>query len=127
MGEGRGGGGVWDPKVCVPKMARSDFPDCKFRFFPRWSLWSGEGGGGAPPPPVTLGWGMGSRGVGGEHRCHGWAVSSVWVRDSPPPPPLPALRAHLLTVAKNYIPIQAGGWGFAVHPARPPPPHGGRS
>ena len=31
---------------------------------------------------------------------HGWAVSSVWVRDSPPPPPpapLPALRAHLVT------------------------------
>ena len=27
---------------------------------------------------------------------HGWAVSSVWVRD-PPPPPLPALRAHLVT------------------------------
>ena len=27
---------------------------------------------------------------------HGWAVSSVWVRDSSPPP-LPALRAHLVT------------------------------
>ena len=40
-----GGGGVWDPKVCVPKMARPDFPDCKFRFFPRLSLCSGGGGG----------------------------------------------------------------------------------
>ena len=30
-----GGGGVWDPKVCVPKMARSDLPNCKLRFFPR--------------------------------------------------------------------------------------------
>ena len=28
---------------------------------------------------------------------HGWAVSSVQVRDSPPPPPLRALRAHLVT------------------------------
>ena len=41
-----GGGGVWDPKFCVPKMAHSDFPDCKFRFFPRWSLWSGRVQGG---------------------------------------------------------------------------------
>ena len=58
-GEG-GEGGVWDPKVCVPKMARPDFPSRKFRFFPRWSLWSGgggtgvQGGGGLPPPPSTL-------------------------------------------------------------------------
>ena len=36
--ERRGGGGVWDPKVCVPKMAQSEFPNCKFRFFPRRSL-----------------------------------------------------------------------------------------
>ena len=28
-------------------MARQDFPYCKFRFFPRWSLWS-EGGWGGP-------------------------------------------------------------------------------
>ena len=28
---------------------------------------------------------------------HGGAVSSVQVRDSPPPPPLRALRAHLVT------------------------------
>ena len=27
-------------------MGRSDFPDCKVRFFPRQSLWSGGGGGG---------------------------------------------------------------------------------
>ena len=37
---------VWDPKLCAPKMARPDFPDGKFRFFPRWSLWSGGGSGG---------------------------------------------------------------------------------
>ena len=49
---GVGGGGVWDPKVCVPKMARQDIPNGEFQFFPRWSLWSGgggPGGGGAPP------------------------------------------------------------------------------
>ena len=39
--KGMGGGGVWDPKFCVPKMARPDFSNGKFRFFPRWSLWSG--------------------------------------------------------------------------------------
>ena len=40
-------------------MARLDFPDGKFRFFRRWSLWSGgrdgPGGGGAPPPPTMYG------------------------------------------------------------------------
>ena len=29
-----GGGGVWDPKFCEPKMAQQDFPYWKFRFFP---------------------------------------------------------------------------------------------
>ena len=41
-----------DPKVCVPKMARSEFPDGKFRFFPTMVtlVWGGGGsrGGGAP-------------------------------------------------------------------------------
>ena len=34
-GRGRrgGGGGVWDPRVCVTTMARPDFPDGRFRFF----------------------------------------------------------------------------------------------
>ena len=41
-----GGGGFWDPKDCVPKIARQYLPRCKFRFFPRWSLWFGGGGGG---------------------------------------------------------------------------------
>ena len=40
-----GGEGVWDPKVCVSKMAQPDLPDGKFCFFRRWSLWSGGGGG----------------------------------------------------------------------------------
>ena len=43
-GAGGGGGGL-GPKICVPKMARQRLPNGKFRFFPRWSLWSGEGGG----------------------------------------------------------------------------------
>ena len=42
--EGMGSG---TPKVGAPKMARSDFPNCKFRCYPRWSLWSGAGRGGA--------------------------------------------------------------------------------
>ena len=29
---------VWDPNVCVPKMAPPDFPNGEFHFFPRWSL-----------------------------------------------------------------------------------------
>ena len=58
--QGGGGGeeGVLDRKLGVPKMARPDFPYCKFRFFPLWSLWSGEGGRGfwgrGPPPPWFL-------------------------------------------------------------------------
>ena len=40
-----GKGMVWDP-VCVPKKGQPDFPNGKFCCFPRWSLWSGEGGGG---------------------------------------------------------------------------------
>ena len=49
---GVGGGGVWDPKVCVPKMAQSDFPGFECRPFPRWSLWywGGSRCGGVPPP-----------------------------------------------------------------------------
>ena len=47
------GGGVRDPKVCVPKIVRPDFPDGTFCFFPRWSLWSG--GGGDNPPPSSEG------------------------------------------------------------------------
>ena len=46
-----GGGGVWDRKVCAPKMARPDFPFCKFYFFPQWPLWLG--GGGASPAVVS--------------------------------------------------------------------------
>ena len=50
-GGGRGGG-VWDPKVCVPKMARSDVPSGKFVFFPAMvTLVMGGGLGGSPPPP----------------------------------------------------------------------------
>ena len=45
-GGGGGAGGLGPKKVCVPKMARSDFPNGTFRCFPRRSLWSGGGGGG---------------------------------------------------------------------------------
>ena len=51
-----GGGGVWAPKGCAPKMARPDGPNGKCHVFPRWSLWS-RGGGvqGYPPPPSSCG------------------------------------------------------------------------
>ena len=57
-------------KACVPNMARPDFPDSKFCFPPRGSLWSGGRGsrGGTPPPPTV----------------HGQSNASL-----PPPPPLP--------------------------------------
>ena len=42
---------------------------------------------------------------------HGWVVSSVWVRD--PPPPLRALRAHLVT---------KGQWRPAIHMVAPKVP-----
>ena len=52
LSETRGGGGVLEgergpgiQKIVYPKPAQPDFPDCKFRFFPRWSLWSVGGGG----------------------------------------------------------------------------------
>ena len=46
---------------------------------------------------------------------HGGAVSSVPVRDSPPPPPLRALllRAHLVT---------KGQWLLAIHRVAPKAP-----
>ena len=40
LGGGRGGRGGGAAKVYVPKMAQSDFPNGKYRFFPRWSLWT---------------------------------------------------------------------------------------
>ena len=49
MYEKRGGGGAWVPNVCASKMARPEFPDCKFRSLPRWSLWSGGVQGDTPP------------------------------------------------------------------------------
>ena len=113
---GGGGEGVWDPKVCVPKRARPDFPNCKFRFFPRWSLWSGGGGGrvtfrrvgllvlndstdalGLVVRPVGAGMeGAGSKtaragGGGGRSGCH---------RDDVPSAELPQ-------------PLASGGWRLA--------------
>ena len=43
--EVEGGGGSGTQKLCVLKMAQPDFPNGKFRVFPRWSLGSGGGGG----------------------------------------------------------------------------------
>ena len=49
---GEGGGLGLGPKVCVPKMARPDFPNCKFCFFPHegpFGLGKGSTGGGGDP------------------------------------------------------------------------------
>ena len=53
--EARGEGGLG--RISVPKMAPADFPNCKFRVFPRWSLWFGAGGssGGGAYPPASCG------------------------------------------------------------------------
>ena len=51
--KGPGGGGVWDPEFCVPKMARSDFSNGKCRVSLRWSLWCGGAGGYPPLPPAV--------------------------------------------------------------------------
>ena len=59
-GGGRGVGGrdvlEWGegglgPMILCTKMARPEFPNCEFRSYLRWSLWSGGGVGrrGAPP------------------------------------------------------------------------------
>ena len=66
-----GGGGVLGPKSACPKMARPDFPNGKFRFFPKWSLWSGGGGsrGGVPPPMVYARLILPSGGGGGGLGC----------------------------------------------------------
>ena len=55
----KGGSGTqkFVPKVCVPRMARQDFPNGKFRFFARWSLWSG--GEGVSRSNTSLGEGRG--------------------------------------------------------------------
>ena len=67
--------GVWDRKACVPKMARPDFPNGKFRFFPRWSLWSGRGGG------LAQGLGIRLFTFGGAYWPFATAHSdSLWVR-----------------------------------------------
>ena len=42
---GGGGGGGLGPKSSCTKSGPIRFPYCKFRLFPRWSLWSGGGGG----------------------------------------------------------------------------------
>ena len=64
---GGGRGGVWDPKVCVPKMARSDFPFVNSVFSHDVTLVWGEGvqrwrGGGLDWIGVSLFLGGPSRG-----------------------------------------------------------------
>ena len=64
---GVGGKGVWDPKICAPKMVRPDFPPCQFRVFPTMAtfVWGGGGRGHPSPPKKTIkhrpGYGVGGR------------------------------------------------------------------
>ena len=75
----RGGkGGVWDPKVCVPKMAPQDFPNFVFSHDGHFGL-RGGGGGQAGVPPFLLWclvilippWGRGWAKAWTTHRCRG--------------------------------------------------------
>ena len=70
-----GGGGGWDPKICVPKMAQPDFPCCKFPFFPLWSIWSGGGAvqrGVTPPSSTVHSHSNNSLAVGMDHQDCPW-------------------------------------------------------
>ena len=52
---GAGGGGGGGQKFGYHKWPNQSFPDVEFRFLPRRSLRSGEGGeGGLPPPPPLV-------------------------------------------------------------------------
>ena len=55
--EEEGGGGVWNPKLCVPKMAQPDFLICKCQFFSMMvTLVGGQGGGSGGGVPLLLLW-----------------------------------------------------------------------
>ena len=43
-GEERGREGVWNPKICAPKMAHNNFSHCKSHFFPLQIWDQGPGG-----------------------------------------------------------------------------------
>ena len=47
---GGGGRGVWDPKVCVPKMAQTKLSFGKFHFPPLFPHLNNFGGGGGGTP-----------------------------------------------------------------------------
>ena len=65
--EQEGGGGLGPKSLCT-KMARQDFPNGNFRFFPRWPtlVWRAGGGGSrGGNPPLLLRCTAGGRGGGG--------------------------------------------------------------
>ena len=96
--EERGAGG-WDKKVCVPKMARPDFPNGKFRLSHDChfglGVGGGPGGGGrTPPPPVVYGHSDTSlRRGGGAYGNRG------------PPPPNPLLSKNTYTRTSRRTPF----------------------
>ena len=126
-----GGEGVWQPKVCVPKPARPDFPNCKLRCFPRWSLWSGRGVG---VPLVVLKTPWGSSGLVGYRVAQpasgacgpraSSALFSVQLRRD-----LHRVRHHLCAIAQDVLPaMRPKSTAHAVAgPDERGPPRGTRS
>ena len=145
-----GRGSIWGPKVCVPKMARQDFPNGKFRFFPRWSLWSGGGGGsrGDPPPPRPTVHGLPARDQtplptpplsrphayanGEQERCCltvNVQKSLKHSRTNPPPPPMCSKNAqnsmgnsHAPKKNRNIEPRLTPSRCWETFPGAPVPP-----
>ena len=85
--EGGGGKKVWNPKVCVPKIARINISFCNFHFFPQGNLDPGGGSEGGVPPlllswsvvlkQACLGWGGVGWGWGEVERGTGWLISTA--------------------------------------------------
>ena len=76
MHKGEGGReGVWDPKVCVPKMAQPDFPNFVVSRDGHFGL-GGRSRGGYPPPPPAV-YGHCHTPLAGHHRCRTVATQHV--------------------------------------------------
>ena len=70
---GTGGGGVWNPKVCVPKMPQINVSVWKFHFS-NHEIWFQGGGGASCTRWGPEGGGRGLGGVRGSGLCGGAAV-----------------------------------------------------
>ena len=94
-------GVFWSPKDCVAKMAQPDFPNGKFRFFPRRALWLGGGGAegdfrGRGPPPLAFCCSKDALGRAGLR-----PLSPPW---APPRRPARAVLSHMDSRARHPLP-----------------------